>query len=159
MGRSFEVKRAEELLDEEFAKKWRERQALDGLPRLALRTILGHFIANGGPLKIEVVRALLPEHDASSVDGAIAHLDDKDMILVQDGWVKLADPFAGAPTAFAVVLQDGRERYAVCAIDALGIPAMLAQPVTIRSRCYHCREPLELHVQPDGPVGSSEVMV
>lgn len=160
MGRSFEVKKADELLlDVDFTAKWRDRQALELLPRMVLRAILNYFVSTGGPVKVETVRTLLPEHDPAEVYLAVEELNKKDMILIQDGQVVLAYPFAGAPTTFTVVLPDGRERYAVCAIDALGIPAMLGQPVTIRSRCHHCQEPLELHVRPGGPVGPSEVMV
>ena len=159
MGRPFEVKEAAELLDSGFLAKWHERRALDPLARTALRTILQQFVASGGPVRVEELAALLPAHDPGEVYEGIARLDEKDLIVVQEGQVIVAYPFAGAPTAFTVSLPDGRERYAVCAIDALGVPAMLGQPVTIRSHCHHCREPLEIRARPDGPIGGSEVMV
>ena len=159
MGRPFEVKAADDLLDREFIAKWQDRRALDPLARAALRVILEQFILGGGPLSVEAVTARFPEHKAASVADAIARLDEKDLILILDRQVMVAYPFASTPTAFTVVLQDRRERYAVCAIDALGVPAMLGAPVTIRSHCHHCREPFEIHVRPDGPIGSAEVMV
>jgi hypothetical protein len=64
--------------------------------------------------------------------------------------VDVAYPFSAFPTPFVVRLADGQERYACCAIDALGIAPMLAQRVRIRSRCHHCGEPLELGVDPAG---------
>jgi Alkylmercury lyase len=64
--------------------------------------------------------------------------------------VDVAYPFSAFPTPFVVQLADGQERYACCAIDALGIAPMLAQRVRIRSRCHHCGEPLELGVAPAG---------
>lgn len=158
-GGVFEVKRAEELLHAEFTAKWQERRALDPLLKEVLRTILERFIAHGSPVRFEEVAALLSEREPGEISAAITRLDEKDLILIQDGQVILAYPFAATPTSFQVVLPDGRERYAVCAIDALGVPAMLGQPVVIRSRCHHCQEPLELHVRPDGPVGSRDVMV
>ncbi len=60
---------------------------------------------------------------------------------------------------FLVAYPGSRERYAVCAIDALGIPAMLGAPVTISSRCHHCGEPLEIRVRPDGSSDGSETTV
>src|SRR5712692_1315065 len=56
-----------------------------------------------------------------------------------------------APTPFVVRLPGGEERYACCAIDALGIAPMLGQRVEIRSRCHHCKTPLEFRAAPDGP--------
>jgi hypothetical protein len=42
---------------------------------------------------------------------------------VVDDCIELACPFSGGPTAFALILPGGRERYACCAVDALGIIA------------------------------------
>jgi hypothetical protein len=77
---------------------------------------------------------------------------------VSDGRVVLAYPFSGTPTAFVTVLADGRERWACCAIDALGVAAMLKQPVTVRARCHHCDERIELAVTPEGPAADSGLM-
>jgi hypothetical protein len=55
------------------------------------------------------------------------------------------------PTAFVVRLDDGRERFVCCAIDALGVSPMLGKPVRVVSECHHCREPIEFPVDPEGP--------
>lgn len=159
MGRAFEVKAAAELLDAEFIAKWQDRRALDPVARMALRAILDRFIAAAGPVRVDTVTALLPEHGPAEIREAITRLDEKDLILFQDGQVTVAYPFAAAPTAFQVVLLGGEERYAVCAIDALGVPVMLGHPVTIRSRCHHCGEALKIDARPDGPIGKTEIMV
>jgi hypothetical protein len=159
MARRFEVKGAATLLDAGFIAKWQERRALDPLARAVLKRIVERFIARGDPVGVEAVPALLPGHASAEVSVAIARLDEKDLIFVEEGKVLVAYPFAAAPTAFTVVLPEGRERYAVCAIDALGVPAMLGVPVVIRSHCHHCGEPIEIHAQPDGPVGGREIMV
>ena len=159
MGGSFEVKQAARLLDAEFVAKWRDRRSLDPLAWAVLGALLERLVALGGPVRVEEVPALLPWHEPAQVADAIARLDEKDLIMVRDSQVMLAYPFAGTPTPFGVVFPDGRERYAVCAIDALGVPALLDQAVTIRSRCHHCREPLEILVSPDGPIGEKQIMV
>src|SRR5574337_600094 len=148
MARLFEVKSADELLDAEFIAKWQERRAVDPRTRSVHRAILKQFIAEGGPIRAS---EFSPE--------TIARLDEKDLVVVEGGQVRVAYPFSGVPTGFRVVLADGSERYAVCAIDALGIPVLLEQPAVIYSRCHHCREPLELGVNPDGPVSGRGVMV
>jgi hypothetical protein len=65
--------------------------------------------------------------------------------------VTLAYPFAAGPNAFGVTLGGGRARYACCAIDALGIAAMLGERIEVRSRCHHSGTPLAFAVDPAGP--------
>jgi len=86
-------------------------------------------------------------------------LDESDLILLEEDEVRLAYPFSALPTPFVVRLEDGRERFACCAIDALGVAAMLEARIVIRSRCHHCGEPLELAVDAAGPLGAEQVMV
>lgn len=159
MDASFRVSSAEELLDTEFIAKWQDRKVIDPLARRVLEAVLKRFVADGGPIPAEALESDFPAHEPMEVSAAVARLDEKDLILARDGQVLLAYPFAGMPTAFSVRLPSGQERYAVCAIDALGVPALLGEPVVIRSRCHHCGEPLAIHVRPDGPKGSAAVMV
>ncbi|MGH2669457.1 MAG: organomercurial lyase [bacterium] len=159
MTRTFDVKRAVDLMNEEFTAKWRDRQSVGALSRLALGVVHERILASGAPVKIDTVISELFLHGAPDVRAAIAELDEKDLVAIRDGHIVLAYPFASAPTAFCVVLPDGRQRYAACAIDALGVAPMLGHPVTIHSRCHHCEEPLTLAVRPDGPLGADGVMV
>jgi len=55
--------------------------------------------------------------------------------------------------ALAVVLVTG------AAGDALGLPAMAGEAVTVRASCHHCGEALSLRVGPEGPADSHDVMV
>ena len=155
----FEIKRADELLDAEFLAKWQDRRALDPFAWKVLGTVLDRFVATGGPVKVERLAALLPGHDPGEVSAAVARLDEKDLVLVRDRQILLAYPFAGSATPFELRLSDGGKRYAVCAIDALGVPALLGQAVTIRSRCHHCGEALEIRAGPEGPIGGDAIMV
>jgi hypothetical protein len=159
MTRTFDVKRAADLMDEEFTAKWRDRQSVGSLSRLALGVIHERILASGTPVKIDTVVSDLFLHGVPAVRAAIAELDEKDLVAIHDGQVVLAYPFAAAPTAFRLVLPDRRERYAVCAIDALGVAPLLGHPVIIHSGCHHCGQPLTLAVRPDGPLGADGVMV
>ena len=64
-------------------------------------------------------------------------LDDDDLIRVRDGHVDIAYPFSGVPTPFVARWPAGQERYACCAVKALGMAPMLDQVLDIRSRCHH----------------------
>jgi hypothetical protein len=53
--------------------------------------------------------------------------------LDEHGRIRAAYPFSGRPTAHHVDIAGGPAVYAMCAIDALGIAAMLGTDVTITS--------------------------
>lgn len=148
MTPGFPVRTAAELLDATFAAKWAEREGISPAAGQALRRLLERFVASGGPLAVT-------DDDAA----ALAELDRHDLVLLREGQVLLAYPFSGVPTAFVTVLADGQERHACCAIDALGMAALLRERVHVRARCHHCGEPLELQVSPRGPVGAEDLMV
>ncbi|MFQ5847945.1 MAG: alkylmercury lyase family protein [Candidatus Methylomirabilales bacterium] len=57
-------------------------------------------------------------------------------------------PFSATPTPHRVLLA-GREVFALCAVDALGIPAMLQESAGISSRCAHCESPVEVRAEPE----------
>jgi hypothetical protein len=136
-------------MDAAFLAKWTDRGAISAGARKALREILDRLVADGGPVEVASLAAGV---------AAVDELDTRDLIYVSAGHVVLAYPWSGTPTAFVTVLADGRQRWACCAIDALGIPAMLGQPVTVRAGCHHCDERFELSVTPDGPVLDPGVM-
>jgi len=71
-----------------------------------------------------------------------------DLIVWQDATTQIvsAYPFSGSQTAHAVLLGAHTTRYALCAIDALGIPFMLGQGACIRSACFFCRTPVTMDI-------------
>ena len=61
-----------------------------------------------------------------------AELAGRDVIAFDaDGEIRAAYPFSPTPTPIQVSWEGGPAAYAMCAIDALGISAMLGRPVTI----------------------------
>jgi hypothetical protein len=146
---TFPIRTAGEVMDADFEARWKERESISPAARAALRDILARFVAGGGTIDV----ATLPH-----APEVVAELDARDLVYVADGRVILAYPWSGTPTAFVTVLPDGRERWACCAIDALGVAAMLGEPLQIRARCHHCDEPLRFDVTPAGPVSASGVM-
>ena len=141
MSSPFPLRSAAELMDDTFLAKWTARGNLSAGARAALREILDRLVADGRPVDVATLAAPVT---------AVDELDARDLAYVSGGQVVLAYPWSGTPTAFLTVLPDGRERWACCAIDALGISAMLGQPVTVRAACHHCGEPIELDLTPRG---------
>ncbi len=62
----------------------------------------------------------------------IAELADRDVVAFDAiGEIRAAYPFSPVPTAHRVTWDGGPQVYAMCAVDALGISAMLSRPVTV----------------------------
>ena len=153
-----EIKTADELVTPELEAEWAARRSARRSP--VLQHILRAFLAVGGPVSVKAVEAALPGHDRDAVREHLAGLDARDLIQLGASGVEIAYPFSASPTPFVVRLADGRERYACCAVDALGMAPMLQERVDIRSRCHHCGDRLALTVEPEGPApGADGIML
>jgi hypothetical protein len=66
---------------------------------------------------------------------ALLELVEHDLVqLDPDGEVAVAYPFSASPTRHRVLTEDGRAYWAMCAIDALGMPYLLHQAAEIRAQ-------------------------
>jgi hypothetical protein len=146
---ALEIKTADELVDPEMEARWTARRV--DRQTAVLQHILRAFIEDGGPVPVEALRRRIGDGASGSLTDELARLHEHDVILLADGHVRLAYPFSGVPTAFLVVLPGGQQRYACCAIDALGIAAMLGRRIDIRSGCHHCGAPLAFWADAEGP--------
>lgn len=73
------------------------------------------------------------------------------LVLEPDGVsIRMAPPFSGVPTQHRVRVA-GKDYFANCAWDALGIPAALRQPAEVFSRCEQSLDPIHLRVHETGP--------
>lgn len=145
-----EIKTADELIDQDLEARWTARRA--ARQTQVFQQILRAFLDRGGLIPVEdIVAAAVQDGPAEAVHQALIALDGDDLIRIRGGQVDIAYPFSAAPTPFVVRLPGGEERYACCAIDALGIAPMVEQRVEIRARCHHCKTPLEFWATPDGP--------
>ena len=155
---TLEIKTAAELIDPDLEARWATRHA--GRETTILQGILRQFVERPGPVAVEGIGQAFPERSLREIREALRRLDEEDLIQLGEGRVDLAYPFSALPTAFVVHLPGRGDRYACCAIDALGVAPMLGQAVRIRSCCHHCGEPLELSVDPFGAgLDTPDVMV
>jgi hypothetical protein len=146
---TLEIKTADELIDQDLEARWTMRRAA---PQAGvLEWILRTFLERGGRIPVDDIAAALAEGAVLAVRDAVIALDRDDLIRVHDGHVDLAYPFSALPTGFVVRLPGGDERYACCALDALGIAPMVDRRVEIRSSCHHCSMPLAFPADPSGP--------
>lgn len=130
---------------------WRSRAApLDPVDRRLHRMILRAFASTGGPpSRAEMTQSV--DVDSAAIDVVLARLHSADVLRLDSaGRLAVAYPFSAAPTRHRVRILGGADVHAMCAVDALGISAMLdadteissidpltAQPVTVQTVDRH----------------------
>ena len=143
------IKTAVELIDPALEARWTARRTDRQGP--VLRQVLRIFAERGGPIPVAAIAAAITDLTSEAVGEVLVALDSEDLIQVVGDEVVIAYPFSTARTPFRIRLADGRERYACCAIDALGVAPMVGEPVQIHAECHHCGVPLVFSAGPDGP--------
>ena len=93
--------------------------------------VLGAFAQTGqAPGRDELER--IARAGGADPAAVLAEVAERDVIAFgQAGEIRAAYPFSPSPTPIQVSWAGGPVAYAMCAIDALGISAMLSRPVTI----------------------------
>jgi hypothetical protein len=133
------------------ADHWRERRSrLEPTERALYREILRTFGNGERPTRDR----LTPLARGLDLDlaSALDRLEELDLVRADPdtGEVVVAYPFSGRPTPHRLELAGGREAYAMCAVDALGVAPMLGSPIVVRSRDPISREEIVVDVSPDG---------
>jgi hypothetical protein len=148
-----DIRTADELGDPLLQQRWKLRR--EGQQAHVLQRILGAFVETGGPVPLSAIVTAFPDRPAAAVEHSVRTLDAEDLVQLDDDKVVVAYPFCAAPTTFRVRLASGADRYACCAIDALGVAAMLGEMVHVASECHHCHEPLAFTVAAEGPTADA----
>lgn len=117
----------------------------------AVWQVVLHAFAEGSRAPSPAELGSLVPGGPDKIGSVLRDLAAKDLIVLDaaSGGIVAAYPFSARPTPHVVRLE-GREVYALCAIDALGIAAMLKRPTRITSTCAHCGNQVGLAVTADG---------
>jgi hypothetical protein len=104
---------------------------LSGTARQVHRAVLGTLARTGKPpARPELER--IARNAGVSLDAVLAELAEADvMAFTAGGEIRAAYPFSPVRTPIQVSWAGGPAAYAMCAIDALGMSAMLGRPVAI----------------------------
>ena len=123
-----------------------ERQVCIPAPLRDLhRAILRQFLQTGTPPTAAWITGTAAD---LGLDGtALADLEAADLVRTADGIVTVAYPFSGTPTRQRVELDGFPAVYAMCAIDALGIPVMAGKDGQITATDPHDDAPVQVSVQ------------
>jgi hypothetical protein len=123
-----------------------KRAQLAAGPRAVYQAVLRAFAITGQPPGLHTLQQAARAHRLE-VAQVLAGLAAADVLgLDSQGRIRMAYPFSAAPTAHQVAIADGPRVYAMCAIDALGIPAMLHTDAVITSADPLTGEPVTITV-------------
>jgi hypothetical protein len=113
---------------------WRARTVpRDPAERAVHQAVLQSFAATGRPPARAALARAAEAHGATA-EAVLASLHNADVIRLDPArQVRVAYPFSAVPTRHRVQLAGGVEVWAMCAIDALGMPAMLGVDAVITS--------------------------
>ena len=92
--------------------------------------------------------------DHVAVETTLHKLRGRDLVLLAGDRVHGAYPFVAGGTVHRVQFG-GRQRHAMCAIDALGVGAMCGTDASIASACHRCGRAIALAVRQQGRVLAS----
>ena len=123
------------------------RQAALPDPLLRLhRAILTYFLDHGGPPGRPWLDGAAGRHGLDPA-AAFTELAAADLVHLDDaGMVRAAYPFSGAPSGHQVRLDGTPPVWAMCALDALGIPQMARRDGTITAADAHTGDPVDVQV-------------
>jgi len=112
------------------------QERLPGPLRELHRAVLRRFLQTGAPPTARWLRQAAA-HAGLDANAAVDQLSAADAVHVANGVVAVAYPFSGTPTPHRVELDGLPAVYAMCAIDALGLPAMTGRDGQITSADPH----------------------
>ena len=125
----------------------------DSTRRLHRALLLSLVSAGQPPAPADLARAtgMAPADVAAGLRGLVA----ADYAAVDAaGRLTCLYPFSPVPTPHLIAL-DGQPRYAMCAIDALGFPAMLDRELTVAGSCAACSAPIRLDLRPGAVIAAT----
>jgi hypothetical protein len=86
---------------------------------------------------------------AEEITPVLDELEKKDVLIRKKGTQEIVRiyPLSLIPTEHKIVLEDGTQLFAMCAVDALGIPLMFNRDVKIVSRCEKCKQEITIEIK------------
>jgi len=115
----------------------------------ALKSVFEYVLKRGKPPATEDLRLSIdkPEEEIIRI---LDRLEKKgDLLLRKKGTQEIISiyPLSLEPTQHRITLEDGTTLFAMCAVDALGMPIMFNRNVRITSRCEECKHEMVFEVK------------
>jgi hypothetical protein len=120
----------------------------DPTTRVVYQQFLRLFAKTGQPPTLEALASATKLSDLAAISHHLHQLETIGSIYRHpvSGQIVSAYPFSVVPTAHRVALAGNPTVYAMCAIDALGMPFMFDMDAIIDSICQQCGQDLTVHI-------------
>lgn len=114
------------------------------------RAVLAHYAAHACAPSVPQLSAKTGM-DLAELHASLKDLDARDLIVLDRGShvITGAYPFTDRETEHRVIV-DGQTVHAMCAVDALGAPAMIGRDAVIESSCRGCNGAIRIETRDKG---------
>ena len=121
------------------------------LQERVLRHIFRTILASGNAPTVGKLGLVLKE-SRHEIIRVLNTLEEMDLLLRKKGTQEIVSiyPFSLVPTRHQIVLEDGKRLFAMCAVDAVGMPSMFDRNVRVASQCDWCKTEITIEVEDGG---------
>lgn len=107
------------------------------------------------PTTTEMRLALKKSH--GNIIRILNELEKKDILLRKRGTQEIVSiyPLSLKPTEHQILLENGKRLFAMCAVDALGMPIMFNRNIKVVSRCEKCKQEITIEIKNEEITGFS----
>jgi hypothetical protein len=118
--------------------------------RDVLNSIFRFILKYGTHPTIEQLQSSLKRSSDEEIIHVLDELEKKgDFLLRKKGTQEIVSiyPLSLKPTEHQILVEDGTRLFALCAVDALGMPIMFNKNVRVISRCEECKSEMILEIR------------
>ncbi|MGB7063069.1 MAG: organomercurial lyase [Candidatus Zixiibacteriota bacterium] len=133
----------------------RSRYELTALEKEVLRDIFKTILASGKAPTVEELGVSLEKSD-DEITRVLDTLEEMDLLLRRKGTQEVVSiyPFSLLPTRHQIVLEEGEKLFAMCAVDAVGMPGMFDKNIKVTSQCDWCKTEITIEIK-DGEISAT----
>ena len=113
-----------------------------------LKYIFDTILKTEKPPTIREMQLALEKSDDYIIH-ALDELEKKDILLRKGGTQEIVSiyPLSLTPTEHQIILENGKRLFAMCAVDALGMPVMFHRRAKIVSQCKKCKKEITIEIK------------
>lgn len=115
-----------------------------------LRCVFQTILKTQKPPSIKELQLALKK-PRSKIVHILDRLEKNDLLLRRRGTQKIVSiyPLSLTPTEHQILLNNGKKLFAMCAVDALGMPIMFSKEATVISQCEKCKQEIKIKIKDD----------